>query len=97
MQYLEFRYHGRRVRGGRSLLVRLTPPPLLSVLPCLYITKILIFYYNETITLFLKQLQANFNGYSNVISGNENLKSCEFCVKILHRECREVAKKLWFW
>ena len=21
----------------------------------------------------------------------------EFCVKILHRECHEVAKKLWFW
>ena len=50
-----------------------------------------MFYYNETITLFLKQLQANF------MNGNENVTSCEFCVKILHRECHEVAKKLWFW
>ena len=39
---------------------------------------------------------SSINGYSNVINGNENFKSCEFCVKILHRECREVAKKLWF-
>ena len=37
------------------------------------------------------------NGFFNVINGNKNIKSCEFCVKILHRECREVAKKLWFW
>ena len=40
---------------------------------------------------------SSINGYSNVINGNENFKSCEFCLKILHRECREVAKKLWFW
>ena len=36
---------------------------------------------------------SSFNRYSNVINGNEKLKSC---VKILHRECREVAQKLWF-
>ena len=38
---------------------------------------------------------SSMNGYSNVINGNKHIKSCEFCV--LHRECCEVAKKLWFW
>ena len=71
------------VGGG---VVRCDRSSLLSALPFLYITKIIIFYYNETITLLLKQLQANF------IDGNENFKSFEFCIKILHGECREVAK-----
>ena len=40
---------------------------------------------------------SSINRYSIIINGNKNIKSCEFCVKILHRECCEVAKKLWFW
>ena len=45
---------------------------------------------------FLNNLSriSSINGYSNVINGNKNIKSCNFYVKILHRECREVAKKL---
>ena len=36
-------------------------------------------------------------GYCNVINGSKNIKYCEFYVKILYRECCEIAKKLWFW
>ena len=66
---LEKLTHGRRVgaREGAGRSVQSIPPPLLSGLPFLYITKILIFYYNETITLFLKQLQSNFK-YQRVSS-----------------------------
>ena len=46
--------------------------------------------YNSTVS-------TSINRYSNVINGNKNIKSCEFCVKILHQECRKRAKKLWSW
>ena len=47
---------------------------------------------------FLNNLMriSSINGYSNIINGSKNIKCCEFSVKILHRECREVAKRLWF-
>ena len=32
-----------------------------------------------------------------ISSESRNIKNCEVCVKILCRECREKAKKLWFW
>ena len=44
---------------------------------------------------FWKNLRriSSINGFYNVINWNKNIKSCEFYVKILHRECREVAKR----
>ena len=75
--------YDRGVAGGRGVARCDGPPPPPS---SLFLSAFALFIYyrnlnivlnlfNETITLFLKQLQA----------------------KILHRECREVAKKLWFW
>ena len=49
--------------------------------------RLLHYFWNN-----LRQI-SSISGYSNVINGNKNFKSCEFCVKILHRECHEVAKK----
>ena len=37
------------------------------------------------------------NGYSNVKNTSKNIKRSKFCVKILYREFREIAKKLSFW
>ena len=71
-------------------------------LPFLCITKVLIFHQTFLMKLFhyfrnnLRQI-SSINGYCNVIKGNKGIKSCKFCVKILHRRCREVAKKPWFW
>lgn len=49
--------------------------------------RLLHYFWNN-----LRQI-SSISGYYNVINGNENFKSCEFCVKILHGECHEVAKK----
>ena len=86
----------------KGSLGAVSPPPLFECFALLISYKnfiILLNFFNETITLFLKQLEPNsiINGYSNVINGNKTIKSYEFCVKILHQECREVAQKLWFW
>ena len=43
----------------------------------------------------LRQI-SSINIYSIVINGNKNTGSCEFCVKILNRECREVPKSYGF-
>ena len=37
------------------------------------------------------------NQYSNVIKGSKNIKCCEFCVKKLSCEYREITKKPWLW
>ena len=88
-------------RGGRFVRCDQSPPPFecFALLISYKNFIILLNFFNETITLFLKQLEPNsiINGYSNVINGNKTIKSYEFCVKILHQECREVAQKLWFW
>ena len=43
----------------------------------------------------LRQI-SSINIYSIAINGNRNTGSCEFCVKILNRECREVPKSYGF-
>ena len=49
--YIYIYIHGRKVGGSLGAINAPLPR---------HITKILIFYYNEAIALFLKQLQANF-------------------------------------
>ena len=40
------------------------------------------------------RLILSINGYSTVIDGSQNIKCREFCVKILHRDYREIVKQL---
>ena len=49
--------------------------------------------------LFLNNFRQilSVNGYSNVKNTSKNIKRSKFCVKILYREFREIAKKLSFW
>ena len=81
--------------GGRW--VRSTPP---SPLPPFWVLCLFIYYkkFNILLHYFWKNLRqiSSIDWHSNDINGNKNTKSYEFGVKILHRERRKVAKKLWF-
>lgn len=69
--------------------------PLLSSLLFLYIGKIWMFqtFLIFHITYFGNNFRqiSSINGYSSVINGRKNIKCSKFCVKILYRECHEIA------
>ena len=56
-------------------------------------------FFNKTLAHFWNNSSqiSSINEYSNVINGSKIIKVCKFCLKILSRKRREMAKKLWFW